>query len=135
MDRLFLEIVTPERVMVKEEVDLVEAVGAMGEFGVLPGHVSFLTLLDAGEVHFINGSSTGRLATSGGFGEVVDNRVTLLLKAAEFPEEIDVARAERARERAETRLKELATDDVEYVKHEAALIRAVTRIGVASKRS
>ena len=112
---------------------MVEAPGTAGEFGILPGHVPFLTTLEHGEVRFMNEGKTRFLATSGGFAEVVDNKVTMLLDTAEFEEEIDVERAQRARERAEAALRSLSFEEGEYQKLHAALMRAITRISTASR--
>jgi len=119
--------------MVRQETDMVEAPGAAGEFGVLPGHAAFLSTLDHGEIRFTQEGKTRFIATSGGFAEVLDNKVTLLLDTAEFGEEIDLARATRARERAESSLKGLAFDHEEYASLQSALMRAITRISTASR--
>jgi F-type H+-transporting ATPase subunit epsilon len=131
---LNLEIITPERIMVQEEVDLVEGKGALGEFGILPGHIQFLTILDIGEVRYSKNGKTTSLATSGGFGEVVDDRVTFLLDTGEFAVEIDPERAQAAVEAAQESLKEFPVDSVEYKKAEQAYLRATTRLQVASKK-
>ena len=133
MNRLNLEIITPERVMVRQEVDIVEAPGTLGEFGVLPGHTTFLSTLDSGEVRFQAGGATRCMATSGGYAEVFEDKVTLLLDTAEFSEEIDLSRAKKAMARAESALQGLSMDDKEYSLSEAALRRAVARISAASK--
>jgi F-type H+-transporting ATPase subunit epsilon len=133
VDRLHLEIITPERVMVAEDVDMVEAQGALGEFGVLPGHIPFLTSIMPGEVRYMTEGKTRRLAASRGFAEVVSNKVTFLLETAEFAEEIDVERAKRAREKAESALKTISSDDKDFMLYELALKRAITRISTASK--
>jgi F-type H+-transporting ATPase subunit epsilon len=133
VERLYLEIATPERLMVDQEVDMVEAPGTAGEFGILPGHVAFLTTLDHGEVRFMSEGRTRFVAISGGFAEVVDNKVTLLLDTAEFGEEIDLVRAQRAREKAEAALKSLTFEHGEYQTFQAALMRAITRISTASR--
>jgi F-type H+-transporting ATPase subunit epsilon len=130
---LHLEVITPERVMVTEDVDMVEAQGAVGEFGVLPGHINFLTSIVHGEVRYMTGSKTRYLATSGGFAEVVSDKVTFLLETAEFAEEIDVDRAKRAKERAESALRDLSSDDNDYKLYEMALLRAIARISTVSK--
>jgi len=131
---LNLEILTPERVLVREEVDAVEASGVDGEFGILPGHTQFLTILKIGEVRFAKGGKTVSLATSGGFAEVVEDKVTFLLDTGELAEEIDVSRAKRAMERAEAMLKTMSYDHADYRRQELALYRAIARIGVASKK-
>jgi F-type H+-transporting ATPase subunit epsilon len=133
VDKLYLEIITPERVMVAQEADMVEAPGTLGEFGVLPGHAALLTTLEIGEIRFMSGGTTRRMATSGGFAEVSDNKITLLVDTGEFAEEIDVERAQRARERAEAALKGTSFGQAEYLMMEAALFRAITRISTASK--
>ena len=130
-----LRIITPERVMSHEEADLVEAPGTSGEFGVLPGHVAFLSTLEHGEVRFTRGGKTRFIATSGGFAEVRDDKVLLLLHTAEFAEEIDLARAQRAKERAETVLSGLSFEEEGYGELAAALLRALTRISTASRAS
>ncbi len=134
VERLSLEIVTPERVVVSEEVDMIEACGALGEFGVLPGHVEFLTTLEIGEIRFMQGQKTRHIATSGGFAEIAGDKATFFVDTAELAEEIDVERAKRAMEREEAALKSTFDDDKELILHELALKRAIARIGAASKR-
>jgi F-type H+-transporting ATPase subunit epsilon len=129
---LHLEVITPERVMVSEDVDMVEAPGAMGEFGVLPGHINFLTSIVPGEVRYMTGSETRYVATSGGFAEVVSDKITFLLQTAEFASEIDIERAKRAKERAESGMRDLSPDDKSYKELELALFRAVARISTAA---
>jgi len=99
---LNLEIITPEQTVVKEEVDMVEAKGAYGEFGILPGHTQFLTTLEIGEIRYMKGGVTTHLSSSSGFLEVVEDKVVMLLDTAEFAADIDVERAKRALERAES---------------------------------
>ncbi len=131
---LNLEIITPEKTVVKDEVDVVEATGAQGEFGLMPGHTQFLTALAIGEIRYTKNGVTTYLASSGGFAEVVDDKVTLLVDTAEAATEIDVERAKKAMERAEALLKTMAYDHTEYRIYELALLRAIARIGVASKK-
>ncbi|OPY72747.1 MAG: ATP synthase epsilon chain [Syntrophorhabdus sp. PtaU1.Bin050] len=131
---LNLEIVTAEKVLVNEEVDMVEAKGSLGEFGILPGHVQFMALLEIGEVRYVKGGRTSYLATSGGFGEVADDKVTFLLDTAEFAEDIDPERAKIAMEEAQERLKEFEMDTAEYRMYELALLRALARLQVASRK-
>ena len=131
---LNLEIITPEKTVVKDEVDVVEATGAQGEFGLMPGHTQFLTALAIGEIRYIKNGVTTYLAASGGFAEVVDDKVTLLVDTAEAATEIDVERAKKAMERAEALLKTMTYDHTEYRMYELALLRAIARIGVASKK-
>jgi F-type H+-transporting ATPase subunit epsilon len=135
VDKLQLEIITTERVMAKEDVEIVEATSTVGEFGILPGHINFLALIAPCQIRYGQEGKTRFLATSGGFAEVSENKVTFLLNAAEFAEEIDLDRAHRAKERAETALREIAADHQDYVKHEAALMRAIARISTAAPKS
>jgi F-type H+-transporting ATPase subunit epsilon len=132
-DRLTLEIATPARQIVAETVDEVVAPGTEGYFGVLPGHAPFLTTLGVGEVTYRIGREEYHLAVSGGFAEVRNDKVIMLLDVAERPGEIDRARAERARERAERRLAGRGQEEVDYARALAALMRALTRLAVAAK--
>ena len=132
-DRLTLEIATPMRLAVSEPVDEVVAPGVEGYFGVLPGHAPFLTTLGIGELTYRVGREEHHLALVGGFAEVRNDKVIVLADAAERPEEIDRARAERARERAERRLSGRAADDVDFARAQAALMRALMRLHVAGR--
>lgn len=132
-DRLTLEIATPARAVVTETVDEVVAPGSEGYFGVLPGHAPFLTTLGIGEVTYRIGPDQFHLAAAGGFAEVRNDKVILLADTAERPEEIDGARAERARERAAQRLSGRAQDEVDFTRAAAALARALARLQVAGR--
>ncbi|RLA84833.1 MAG: F0F1 ATP synthase subunit epsilon [Deltaproteobacteria bacterium] len=130
---ILLEVVTPERLVLSEEVEEVTAPGYEGEFGVLPGHTPFLVLLRTGEVMYrINGHENW-MAISGGVAEVLPERVIILAEAAELAREIDVERAQRAKNEAEEKLKGLSPLDPEYATAQAALERALTRLRVAEK--
>lgn len=131
---LDLEIITPEKVLVKEQVDMVEARGVYGEFGILPGHTQFLTIIEIGEVRYTKDGTIHYLATSGGFTEVINDRVTILLDDAELAEEIDVEKAKREMEKAESALRALTFDQIEYKLMETALFKSIMKIEVASKR-
>ncbi|MBI1964540.1 MAG: F0F1 ATP synthase subunit epsilon [Candidatus Rokubacteria bacterium] len=132
-DRLTLEVATPMRLAVSAPVDEVVAPGVEGYFGVLPGHAPFLTTLGIGELTYRVGREEHHLALVGGFAEVRNDKVIVLADAAERPEEIDRARAERARERAERRLSGRAADDVDFARAQAALMRALMRLHVAAR--
>ncbi len=134
-DKITLKLVTPSRLLLDEEVDEVTAPGALGEFGVLPNHIAFLTLLEPGEMSYKQGGERARLAVGGGYAEVLDNVMTVLAHAAEYADEIDVARAQRAKEKAETRLAELGREEKEFVAAEAALCRALVRLQVAGREA
>ena len=130
-DKIQLRIVAPTRLLLDEQVDEVTAPGVLGQFGVLPNHVAFLTLLEPGELSYKQSGRVTRLAIAGGYAEVLDNVMTVLADAAEFAPEIDVSRAERAKERAEKNMSGLNIDDREFAICEAALARALARIEVA----
>ncbi|MDZ7698695.1 MAG: F0F1 ATP synthase subunit epsilon [Deltaproteobacteria bacterium] len=135
MGKLHLEVVTPENVMVSQEVDIVVAPGSLGEFGVLAGHVPFLSGLIPGELRYTSGSENEHFVVTSGFVEVSENRVSVLVDAAERAGEIDVRRALEAKKRAEERLaKERAAGDIDYLRAEGALKRAIARIRVGEKK-
>jgi len=128
---LELRIVTPERLLVSEQVDEVEIPGSEGYFGVLPGHTPLLADLAVGELWYRKGQEKTYLSIAHGFVEVLPERVTVLARIAEKAEEIDVARAEEARKRAETRLQE--AKDVDYDRARGALQKSLARLQVASR--
>lgn len=131
-DKILLEVVTPERKVLSEPVDIVVAPGTEGEFGVLPNHVPFLSTLKVGELRYRSGSASRHIAIMGGYAEVLPDRVTVLSPAAEEATEIDVVRAKAARERAERRIAE-AKDRIEFAQAQAALQRALARLKVAER--
>jgi F-type H+-transporting ATPase subunit epsilon len=127
-----LQIVTPDRMIVREQVDEVEIPGAEGYFGVLPGHTPLLAQLGVGELWFRKGQERTYLSISGGFAEVLPDRVTLLATLAERAEEIDVNRAQAAKQRAEQRLVQPA-GDIDYERARVALEKSLARLQVASR--
>jgi F-type H+-transporting ATPase subunit epsilon len=133
------ELATPTRLLVSAEVDEVVAPGTEGYFGVLPGHAAFLTTLGAGDLMYRQGREEHHVAVIGGFAEVGGDHVIVLAEVAELPEEIDRARAERARQRAEQRLAGRsvtgAAEDIDYARAAAALARALARLEVATRGS
>ena len=129
---LQLQIVSADRSLVNERVDEVEIPGAEGYFGVLPGHTPLLALLGAGELWYRKGRDTIYLAVAYGFAEVLPDRVTVLAQIAEPAEEIDIARAEAARKRAEERLGKSAVD-VDFERARIALLKSLIRLQVASR--
>jgi F-type H+-transporting ATPase subunit epsilon len=134
-DKIRLKVVTPGRLLLDEAVDEVTAPGVKGEFGVLPNHISFLTLLEPGEMSYKQGATKRFLAVSGGYAEVLDNVMTVLAPAAEFGVEIDVTRARAARETAERRLSETQFDDKNFAVAEQALRKSLVRLQVAGKEA
>jgi len=134
MGRLFLEIVTPEKIIVSQEVDSVVAPGTDGEFGVLPGHIHFLTGIVPGELRYNTGAGKESMAVTTGFAEVSNDKVSILVDAAEKASEIDAERARQAMERARERLgKNRRTEDIDNLRAEASLIRAIVRIRIIEK--
>jgi F-type H+-transporting ATPase subunit epsilon len=127
-----LEIVTPERVVLSDEVRFLVAPGTEGELGVLPEHAPLITTLDIGIMRVQKENRTYRVVVTGGFMEVRNNRVVVLASAAERAEEIDVERARAAKERAERRLAS-RDPEVDLVRAEAALKRALTRLKAAEQ--
>lgn len=125
-----LEIVTPERKVYTEDVRMVVLPGSEGEFGVLPDHAALVSALKIGVIRVHRDGKVTRIAVSGGFVEVRDSKVTVLANAAEREDQIDVARAQAAKERAEQRLA-APGPDVDVLRAEAALKRALNRLKVA----
>ena len=132
-EKLELEVVTPDRLVVQETVDIVMAIGFLGEFGILPNHVPFLTTLQPGELRYRKDGQLEYMAVTGGFAEVSNNKVTILAEAAERAREIDIDRAKRARERAEKRLAQAKTEAIDYLRAETALKRSLVRLSIGEK--
>ena len=134
MSKLFLEVVTPEKVLVSQAVDTVVAPGTEGEFGVLSDHINFLSGIMPGELRFSSDGGQDHMMVSAGFAEVSANKVSILVDSAERAGDIDLQRAEKALERATSRLaKEKETEDVDFLRAELSLKRAISRIKVAQK--
>lgn len=127
--KLLLEIVTPQGLVFSEEVDEVTATGSEGEFGVLPGHVPFVTTLKIGMLACKVGNETIFFFVNWGYAEVGPEKILILADSAERSDEIDVERARSAMKRAEERLKK--AEEIDFHRAEAALERAVTRVQVA----
>ena len=130
--KLALEIVTPDRALVREDVDDVQLPGQEGYFGVLPGHTPLLAMLTVGELWYRIGQEKHYLAIAGGFVEVLPDRVTVLAQIAERAHEIDVARAETAKQRAQERLAQPARD-IDLDRARIALSKSLIRLQVATR--
>ena len=129
-----LEIVTPGKAVVSEDVKIVMAPGSLGEFGVLPGHTPFLTSLKVGTVKYVDEGGKERFVfVSGGFAEALPTKVTILAESAERRRDIDVERASAALKRAEERLAahRAKKEEIDFVRARAALERALARISLA----
>jgi len=133
-DKLKLEMVTPYKRVLAEEVDEITAPGFIGELGVLPGHTPLLTTLKIGDLTYKKGNELFHVAVNWGYLEVEEDTVTVLVETAEKADEIDLARAKAALGRAEEALKSLHQEDKNYAVMEAALQRAMIRIQVAGKK-
>ncbi len=134
MGKLNLEVVTPGGIIAEVEADMVVAPGTEGEFGVLPGHINFLSGIVPGELRYTDGEKTEHMAISSGFAEVSHDKVSVLVDSAEIAREIDVERARSAMDRAKERLaKKRDTDEIDFARAEAALQRAISRVKVAEK--
>ena len=130
---LLLEVVTPDRLVLSTEAEVVVCPGVEGQFGVLPGHIPFLSALEIGEMYYKAGGKTEYLAVSGGFAEVTGEKVTIVAESAEMGREIDVERAKRALERAEKRLAAAKTENIDWARAEAAMRRSLMRMKVAGR--
>lgn len=129
---LTLEIVTPERPLIREQVDEVIMPAAQGYLGVLPGHTPLLVRLDIGQLSYRKGHETFYLLVAFGFAEILADRVTILAQTAEKAEEIDLKRAETARDRAQERLAR-PTMEMDFERARIAMMKALVRLQVASK--
>ncbi len=132
-DSFAVQIVTPERLVVETRAQELQIPGKNGYLGILPGHAPLITELAVGEISYRDGQKTGRVAVAWGFAEVLPDKVTILAETAEKAEDIDVARAERARQRAEERLTK-AGAELDYARCQVALQRAEVRLQVAAKK-
>jgi F-type H+-transporting ATPase subunit epsilon len=128
-----LEIVTPEKLVVKDVAEEAQIPGKDGYLGILPGHAPLITELAIGEISYKTSGVTKHICVAWGFAEVLPNKVTILAETAERPEEIDTTRAQKAKDRAE---KELAAGgtDLDYDQVQASIARADTRLDVAKKQ-
>lgn len=134
-EKLRLELVTPYKHVLSEEVDEVTAPGTIGEFGVLPGHTSLLTTLKIGELIYKKGNQSYYVAVNWGYIEVEDDTVTVLVETAEPADDIDLERARAALGRAEEAMKDLNPEDQRFKVMEFALARALIRVQVAGRQS
>jgi len=132
-DTFQLEIVTPEKQVVKDQAEEAQIPGLNGYLGILPGHAPLITELGVGVITYSAQGTTHSMAVAWGFAEVLPDKVTILAETAEHPEEIDVARAQRAKDRAEQRLKS-NDPQTDYDRAEDSLQRAETRLKVAAEK-
>ncbi len=128
-----LEIVTPSRLLVKDAAEEAQIPAVSGYLGILPGHAPLITELGVGEITYKASGAEHTLSVAWGFMEVLPDKVTILAEAAEHPQEIDIERAQKAKDRAELRLKS-NDPQVDYTRAEGALQRAETRLNVAKEK-
>ena len=133
-EKIKIEIVTPDALVVSAEVDEITASGTEGEFGVLPGHCHMLSSLKVGAVNYKDGSVVRHLALGGGYAEVGPEKVTILAETAEFAEDIDVERANKALTTAEELLKTLSSEEDAYEECLLSIEKAQVRIETADKK-
>ncbi|NQT68805.1 MAG: F0F1 ATP synthase subunit epsilon [Desulfobacteraceae bacterium] len=134
-EKIKLEVVTPEKYVVDEEVEIVVAPGVIGEFGVLIGHTPFLTTLKTGTVRYTDANGKERFVfVSGGFAEALPDKVTVLAESAERRRDIDVARAKDAQQRAQERLAQEKAEDIDFLRAQIALERAISRLNLAGTK-
>lgn len=134
-DRISLKVVTPVRLVLEEQVEELTAPGPLGQLGILPDHAALMTTLEIGQLSYRKSGAAAVVTVTGGYAEVLDNVVTVLANAAEFPHEIDTARAEDARTRAERALGGGGQADEDgLAAARAALQRAVLRLDTAGRR-
>lgn len=134
MGKIKLEVVTPSGIITSLEVDTVAAPGSEGEFGVLPGHINFLSGIVPGELRYSTGEKTEYMAVDAGFAEVSNDKVSILVDSAEKSSEIDIERAKSAMERAQQRLTQKKDkSDIDFTRAESALKRSISRLKVAEK--
>jgi F-type H+-transporting ATPase subunit epsilon len=126
-----LQIVTPDKLLVNEQVDELQIPGSEGYFGVLPGHTPMLASLAVGEMWYRKGQETTYLSLAYGFCEVLPDRVTILAQLAERAEDIDIARAEQAKKRAEERLAQANPEEYEAAR--VALVKSLARLQVSAR--
>jgi F-type H+-transporting ATPase subunit epsilon len=131
--QLLLEVVTPDRLVLSTEADVVVCPGVEGQFGVLFGHIPFLSALDIGEMYYRQGGKMEYLCISGGFAEVTGSKVTIVAESAERSCDIDTERARRAMERAQKRLTASKTEAIDWARAEAAMRRSMIRAKVAGR--
>ena len=132
-DTFQLEIVTPEKMVVRDVAEEMQIPGKDGYLGIMPGHAPLITELAVGEITYRNGGTTHHLSVAWGFAEVLQDKVTILAETAERPQEIDVARAQEDKRRAEELLKN-GNSEEDFAIAEGKLKRAETRLEVAGKK-
>lgn len=133
MDNISLEVLTPEKLVFNENVESVTVPGTKGHFQVLKDHAPLISTIDIGVIDLKKNNEKNHFTTGGGTIEVLKNKVTILVDSIEKVEDIDVDRAEKAKERAEERLNKKNDDEIDMKRAELALKRAINRISSKNK--
>lgn len=133
-DKIQLEVVTPERRVLAEPIDMVTVPGLGGELGILPGHTPLISQLQTGVLTYVQDGKSSSLHVSGGFVEVRDDHVSVLAEVAERPHEIDVAQAKLSREKFEKQLNAWSGSEEEFEEVKTELDRSIVRMQLASSR-
>ena len=128
-----LSVVSPERLLLSEEVEEAQVPGKTGYLGILPGHAPMMTELDIGELSYRQGDRTGYLAVSWGYCEVLSDQVIVLAERAERAEEVDRGRAQASMERARKRLSSLQDPEIDFLRARTSLQRALIRVQVSQR--
>jgi F-type H+-transporting ATPase subunit epsilon len=132
-DKLVLEVVTPEKLLLKDEVDEIQIPGLNGYLGILPGHAPLISQLQIGELSYKKDKISRSFSLINGYCEVLPDKVVILAEKAERPEDIDVARAVASKDRAEKRLADFSRQEIDFQRAEVSLQRAVIRLQVSKK--
>lgn len=133
-DKLFrLQVISPDRIFYDDDIEMVEIKTTEGEIGVLKGHIPMTSILAPGVLRIKTGEQQREAALHDGFVEILQDKVTVLAESCEWPEEIDINRANEAKIRAERRLKGGAEGEINHARAEAALRRSLTRLELAQK--
>lgn len=133
MDNISLEVLTPEKLLLNEKVESVTVPGTKGSFQVLKDHAPLISTIDIGVIDIKKNNEKDHFTTGGGTIEVLKNKVTILVDSIEKVEDIDIQRAEKAKERAEERLVKKNEESIDALRAELALKRAINRIGAKNK--
>lgn len=131
MKTLTVSVVTPDGPVMEDSFEMVSCKAEYGELGILPGHIPLVAPLTISAVRLKRGNDVERIAVSGGFLEVRPDKVTILAQSAEQPSEIDVERAQQAKQRAEQRLQQSKQDNIDFQRAELALKRAMNRLDLS----
>ncbi len=132
-DKMNFKVITPDKILINEDVDAIYSKAIDGDIGILPNHIDYMTALDIGVTTYEKDNTSENISIIGGILQINNNNVTILSDKAELGSEIDLARANAAKERAEARLKLEEVKDINHQRAQIALLRAIARISAASQ--